>query len=108
MEGWEKSLHVPYDRLLKRGGGGAAGDCKHVRGWARAVDAATKTVTVALVAGGTEVLPYDVLVLCTGAAGAPPAKPASVHSGSAMAAAAAIRAAVRAASVVAIIGGGPT
>ena len=96
------------DQLLKRGGGRAAGDCRHLRGWARSIDPVAKSVTVELVAGGVKVLTYDVLILAMGSKNGAPAKPASVHSGTAAATMASVRAAVRAAACVAIVGGGPT
>ena len=105
---FESKLFIPYDRILAGRRGSPAGPARHVRGAATSVDAARKTVSVRLATGEEISIAYDILVIALGSHFSAPAKPASVSSGTAMAALASVRAAVAAAGVVAIIGGGPT
>jgi len=61
-------LHVPLHQAIPT-------RCRWVRGVVTATDAAARTVTVHAAEGSASSLPYDDLLLCTGAHYAPPIRP---------------------------------
>lgn len=100
-ESWSKRMTVPLTRVLKRG--------RVVRGSATGVDTARKVVlyTPHGESAAAE-LPYDYLVVATGATFAAPFNPRSNDAVAARAALAALRATVSASSRVVVVGGGPS
>jgi apoptosis-inducing factor 2 len=99
--GFEDKLFIPYNRLSKT--------ATRVHGEALAVDPAARTVRVRTDAGGAEVaVPYDLLVIATGCTYPFPSKPAADDSATAKAQLVGVAAAIRAASVITVVGGGPT
>ena len=98
---WAARMTVPRDRALKR--------TAFVRGTATGVDTAAKTVTYAPAGGGAPAaLPYDFLVLATGASYPAPFAPVGETAAEARAALAALRATVAGARSVVVVGGGPS
>lgn len=99
-DAWAKRITVPLTRVLKCG--------RVVRGTATGVDATRKVVAYAAHGTGAAAeLPYDFLVIATGAKGAAPFQPSSADATGARAALAAMRATVAASKRVIVVGGGP-
>lgn len=109
---FEERLFLPYTHLLaEKRAGSACGPVRHVRGSASSIDTVAKIVSVAPAdgsAGARIAVEYDILILATGRSNGAPAKPTSFDAATSMADLAALRAAVRAAGTVAIVGGGAT
>ena len=98
-ESWAKRMTVPLTRVLKRG--------RVVRGSSTGVDTERKVVFYTPHGESTTAeLPYDYLVIATGATFSAPFNPRSVDAVATRAALAALRATVSKASRVVIVGGG--
>ena len=96
---WAKRMTVPLDRVLKSG--------KVVRGSATGVDVGAKTVSYSRPDGFVGSLPYDYLVIATGATFGKPFQPVSDSLKEARAGLASLGETVRGAKNVIIVGGGP-
>lgn len=100
--GWARSYFVPFVRFRRLDG------VRTLHGRVTSVDPAASVVHVALAGGGTEALPYDALVIATGASNGFWRHDRVEDLAEIEAGMAAIATEIGGATTIAVVGGGPT